>query len=61
MKHKSTKNVNNNVIKKVCVLFFLLNLVFAQDKIELRQADSLSSIQTNNETLTSLKLSLIHI
>ena len=55
MKHKSTKNVNNNVIKKVCVLFFLLNIVFAQDKIELRQADSLSSIQTNNETITSLK------
>ena len=59
MKHKSTKNVNNNVIKKVCVLFFLLNLVFAQDKIELRQADSLSSIQTNNETLTSLSGNII--
>ena len=44
MKHKSTKNVNNNVIKKVCVLFFFLNIVFAQDKIELKQADSLSSI-----------------
>ena len=59
MKHKSTKNVNNNVIKKVCVLFFLLNIVFAQDKIELRQADSLSSIQTNNETLTSLSGNII--
>ena len=59
MKHKSTKNVNNNVIKKVCVLFFLLNLVFTQDKIELKQADSLSSIQTNNETLTSLKGNII--
>ena len=59
MKHKSTKNVNNNVIKKVCVLFFLLNLVFAQDKIELKQADSLSSTQTNNETLTSLKGNII--
>ena len=59
MKHKSTKNVNNNVIKKVCVLFFLLNIVFAQDKIELRQADSLSSIQTNNETITSLKGNII--
>ncbi len=44
MKHKSTKNVNNNVIKKVCVLFFMLNIILAQDKIELRQADSLSSI-----------------
>ena len=59
MKNKSTKNVNNNVIKKVCVLFFLLNLVFAQDKIELKQADSLSSIQTNNETLTSLRGNII--
>ena len=59
MKHKSTKNVNNNVIKKVCVLFFLLNLVFAQDKIELKQADSLSSIQINNETLTSLNGNII--
>ena len=59
MKHKSIQNVNNNVIKKVCVLFFFLNLVFAQDKIELKQADSLSSIQTNNETLTSLKGNVI--
>ena len=59
MKHKSIQNVNNNVIKKVCVLFFFLNLVFAQDKIELKQADSLSSIQTNNETLTSLKGNII--
>ena len=59
MKHKSTKNVNNNVIKKVYVLFFLLNLVFSQDKIELKQADSLSSIQINNETLTSLKGNII--
>ena len=59
MKHKSTKNVNNNVIKKVCVLFFMLNIILAQDKIELRQADSLSSIQTNNETLTSLSGNII--
>ena len=59
MKHKSIQNVNNNVIKKVCVLFFFLNLVFAQDKIELKQADSLSSIQTNNETLTLLKGNII--
>ena len=37
----------------------MLNIVFAQDKIELRQADSLSSIQTNNETLTSLRGNII--
>ena len=55
MKHKSTKNVNNNVIKKICVLFFFLNIVLSQDKIELKQADSLSSLQINNETVTSLK------
>ena len=55
MKHKSTKNVNNNVIKKICVLFFFLNIVLSQDKIELKQADSLSSIQIDNETVTSLK------
>ena len=55
MKHKSTKNVNNNVIKKICVLFFFLNIVLSQDKIELKQADSLSSLQIDNETVTSLK------
>ncbi len=55
MKHKSTKDVNNNVIKKICVLFFFLNIVLSQDKIELKQADSLSSMQINNETVTSLK------
>ena len=54
MKHKSIQNVNNNdVIKKVCVLFFFLNLVFAQDKIELKQADSLSSIQKISENIAS--------
>ena len=69
MKHKSKKNVNNNVIKKICVLFFFLNIVLSQDKIELKQAESLSSLEINNETVTSLKgdiifkkgLSLIHI
>ena len=55
MKHKSTKNVNDNVIKKIFVLFFFLNIVLSQDKIELKQADSLSSIQIDNETVTSLK------
>ena len=59
MKHKSTKNVNYNVTKKVSVLFFLLNLVFAQDRIELKQADSLSSIQIDNETITSLNGNII--
>tara|TARA_B100000963_G_scaffold189109_1_gene164545 strand:+ start:2748 stop:6002 length:3255 start_codon:yes stop_codon:yes gene_type:complete len=55
MKHKSIKNVNNNVIRKICVLFFFLNIALSQDKIELKQADSLSSIQIDNETITSLK------
>ena len=59
MKHKSKKNVNNNVIKKICVLFFFLNIVLSQDKIELKQADSLSSLQINNETVTSLKGDII--
>ena len=54
MKHKSTKNVNNNVIKKVCVLFLLLNLSFSQDRIELKQANSLSSKELNKETITTL-------
>ena len=59
MKHKSTKNVNNNVIKKVCVLFFLLNLVLSQDKLELKQADSLSSKEQNSETITILNGNII--
>ena len=59
MKHKSTKNVNNNVIKKVCVLFFLLNFVLSQDKLELKQADSLSSKELNSETTTILSGNII--
>ena len=59
MKHKSTKNVNSNVIKKVCVLFFLLNFVLSQDKLELKQADSLSSKELNSETITILKGNII--
>ena len=59
MKHKSKKNVNNNVIKKICVLFFFLNIVLSQDKIELKQAESLSSLEINNETVTSLKGDII--
>lgn len=59
MKHKSTKNVNNNVIKKVCVLFFLLGFVYSQDKIELKQADSLSSKEINQQTITTLDGNII--
>lgn len=59
MKHKSTKNVNNNVIKKVCVLFFLLGFVYSQDKIELKQADSLSSIEINQQTITTIDGNII--
>ena len=59
MKHKSTKNVNSNVIKKVCVLFFLLNFVLSQDKLELKQADSLSSKELNSETTTILSGNII--
>ena len=59
MKHKSTKNVNNNVIKKVCVLFFLLGLTFTQDKIELKQATSLSSKEINQQTITTLEGNII--
>ena len=59
MKHKSTKNVNNNVIKKVCVLFFLLNFALSQEKLELKQADSLSSKEQNSETITILKGNII--
>ncbi|MFL2511140.1 MAG: putative LPS assembly protein LptD [Candidatus Neomarinimicrobiota bacterium] len=59
MKHKSTKNVNNNVIKKVYVLFFLLSIIFSQDKIELKQADSLSSKAINQQTVTTLSGNII--
>ena len=59
MKHKSTKNVNNNVIKKICVLFFLLGFVYSQDKIELKQADSLSSKEINQQTITTLDGNII--
>ena len=59
MKHKSTKNVNNNVIKKVCVLFLLLGFVYSQDKIELKQADSLSSKEINQQTITTLDGNII--
>jgi lipopolysaccharide assembly outer membrane protein LptD (OstA) len=59
MKHKSTKNVNNNVIKKVCVLFFLLGFVYSQDKIELKQADSLSSKEINQQAITTLDGNII--
>ena len=59
MKHKSTKNVNNNVIKKVCVLFFLLGFVYSQDKIELKQADSLSSKEINQKTISTLDGNII--
>ena len=59
MKHKSTKNVNNNVIKKVCVLFFLLGFVYSQDKIELKQADSLSSKEINQQTINTLDGNII--
>ena len=59
MKHKSIKNVNNNVTKKVCVLFFLLNFAFSQEKLELKQADSLSSKEQNSETITILKGNII--
>ena len=59
MKHKSTRNVNSNVIKKVYVLFFLLGLSFSQDKIELKQADSLSSKTFNQQTITTLDGNII--
>ena len=59
MKHKSTKIVNNNVIKKVCVLFFLLGFVYSQDKIELKQADFLSSKEINQQTITTLDGNII--
>ena len=59
MKHKSIKNVNNNVTKKVCVLFFLLNFALSQEKLELKQADSLSSKEQNSETITILKGNII--
>jgi lipopolysaccharide assembly outer membrane protein LptD (OstA) len=59
MKHKSTKNVNNNVIKKVYVLFFLLSIIFSQDKIELKQADYLSSKAINQQTVTTLSGNII--
>ena len=59
MKHKSIENVNNNVTRKVCVLFFLLNFAFSQEKLELKQADSLSSKEQNSETITILKGNII--
>ena len=59
MKHKSTKNVNNNVIKNVYVLFILISISFAQNKVELKQADSLSSKELNNEVITTLNGNII--
>ena len=59
MKHKSTKNVNNYVIKNVYVLFILISLSFSQNKVELKQADSLSSKELNGEVITTLQGDII--
>tara|TARA_A100000164_G_scaffold381541_1_gene433680 strand:- start:2535 stop:5789 length:3255 start_codon:yes stop_codon:yes gene_type:complete len=59
MKHKSTKNVYNNVIKKIGVLLFSFSIIFSQDKIELKQANSLSSKELNQQTITTLEGNVI--
>ena len=60
MKHKSTKNVNNNVTKKVCVLFFLLGLSFIlKIKLSSSRLTSLSSKEINQQTITTLDGNII--
>ena len=59
MKHKSTKYVSNTVIKNVCVLLIFLCFSNGQETLQLKQADSLSSKNINNESVTVLKGNII--
>jgi len=59
MKHKSTKYVNNIVIKNVYVLLIFLCFAYGQESLELKQADSLSAKNINNESVTILEGNIV--
>ncbi len=59
MKQKSIRFVKNYMIKRGFVLFFLCTSLLSQDKLLLKQADTLTSSTIGNETITRLNGNII--
>ena len=59
MKQKSIRFVKDYMVKKGFVLFFLFSFVLGQDKLLLKQADTLTSSVIESETITKLNGNII--
>ncbi len=59
MKQKSIRFVKNCMVKKGFVLLFLFSFLLSQDKLLLKQADTLTSSVVESETITKLNGNII--
>ena len=59
MKQKSIRFVKDYMVKKGFVLCLMCSFMFSQDKLLLKQADTLTSSTTASETITKLDGNII--
>ena len=59
MKQKSIRFVKDYMVKKGFVLCLMCSFIFSQDKLFLKQADTLTSSTTTSETITKLDGNII--
>lgn len=59
MKQKSIRFVKNYMVNKGFILLFLFSFLFGQDKLLLKQADTLTSSVVESETITKLNGNII--